>query len=123
MPDEMKLLSMAELKSLIEQTHGNSPQRLQLARTYMESLTWGLKGLEGMGQKLAFTVLPPPAPQEFPKMVYKRKQVKIAANATEETLLQDQGFFARRPEPIPEPESETATPPVFSVTLGGRHGN
>lgn len=126
MPDPM---SMGELRTLIEGIHSNSPQRLQLAKMHLDSLVQALKGLESMGQKLAFTLLPPPEPIAYPKMVYKfigRKRIhKIANNSMEETLLAEMGYCPLpTPEPTPEPEPvPVGDPPVFSVTLGGKHGN
>lgn len=127
MPDPM---SMAELRTLIEGIHQNSPQRLQLAKTYLDSLVQTLKGLEQMGQKLAFTLLPPPEPIAYPKMVYKvigKKRVyKIANNSMEETLLMEMGYFPPEPKPEPTPEPDkipVEEPPTFSVVLGGQHGD
>lgn len=126
MPDPM---SMAELRTMIEGIHQSSPQRLQLAKTHLDSLTQSLKGLEQMGQKLAFTLLPPPEPIMYPRMVYKmvgkKRQYKIAGNSMEERLLMDLGYFP--PEPKPEPTEPEPTPveepPTFSVVIGGQHGD
>lgn len=126
MPDPM---SMGELKTLIEGIHSNSPQRLQMAKTHLDALSQALKGLEAMGQKLAFTLLPPPEPIQYPKMLYKtlgKKQLhKIANNSMEETLLMEMGYFPPEPKPQdPEPEKvPVEEPPTFSVVIGDRHGD
>lgn len=130
MPDPV---SMAELRTLIEGIHSNSPQRLQLAKTYLDTLAQTLKGLETMGQRIAFTLLPPPPPIEYPKMVQRPMvnskgktilEYKVVNNSMEEELWGFQGFQCPpKPEPEPEPEpTPVGEPPVIAFP-GVHHGN
>lgn len=113
------LSTMAELKQRIEQGVMASPQRLQLAKTYLESLEWGIKGLETMGQKIGFVMIDPPAPVEYPKMLYRESTYRIANNSTEEQAMNSEGFWHRPAEPYPkfEPLVEAPEAPTFRVSL------
>lgn len=121
------LSTMAELRAKIEQGVLASPQRLQLAKAYLESLEWGIKGLETMGQRMGFVVLEKPAPQEYPKMLYRGTQYQIANNPSEEHTITSEGFSARQVEPLPmlnEPAMMPPEAPTFSMPLpGGFNGS
>lgn len=117
-----KLLStMAELRHEIEQKVMASPQRLTLARAYLDSLAWGIQGLETMGQKIGFQLLAAPPPEEYPQMLYRRREFRIASTAVEAQRLISEGFSPRVPGPWPlaeQPETQTPLPaPTFSVRI------
>lgn len=114
-----KLLStMAELRQQVEQATQASPQRLTLARAYLDSLDWGIKGLATMGQRIGFQILEPNPPQEYPKMLYKNDSWRIAANPTEEQSMLSDGFSPRVPVPLIEPPIPfNPPPPTISIAL------
>lgn len=114
------LSTMADLRAQVEQATKGSPQRLQLARSYLDSMEWGIRGLAAMGQRVGFTMLEAQVPQEFPKMLYKGAKFQIANNRLEEHTMNSEGFWpiAQKPSPrVEEPEPVTA--PTFSIQLPG----
>jgi hypothetical protein len=121
------LSTMTELRQNVEQVHQTSPQRLALAKAYLDSLSWGITGLEALGQKLGFVILSPPEPREFPKMLYRQNQYQIAENQTQEQSMLLEGFSPKVPA---EPQAKLLeealpVPPTFSINLpqGPAHGH
>lgn len=116
----MLLSTLEELRGIVEQRTLGSPQRLQLARSYLESLEWGIKGLAVMGQRVGFFMLEEPAPKEFPKMLYRKDRYQIANNPLEEHTMNSEGFWPRAQQPsLQQEEPEPVTAPTFSIQLPG----
>lgn len=119
-PGAKLLYTMEDLKNYINQTIGG-PQRLKLAQAFLQSLEWGLGGMEGMGVRIAFQILDPPKPVEYPKMLFRGNNFQIANNPTEEQRLNSVGFWARVPKPLPTLEPpERPLAPVISMRIPQR---
>jgi hypothetical protein len=114
---ETLLYTLDQLTLKIESQHQN--RRLEMAKAYLESLTWGLKGLEEMGHRIGFRLLPEPAPKEYPKMLYKGTETKIAENVQQELEMALKGFWPRAAEPLQtlEPPEPRPMAPVISIRL------
>jgi hypothetical protein len=106
------------LRQEIEKMHVGTPQRLTLAKAYLQSLEWGMKGLATLGQTVGFTIMPPPPPQEYPKALYRRGKTRLANSLAEETQLAIEGFHPKQPEPeVQEPEPKQPSPPTIQVKM------
>jgi hypothetical protein len=114
------LYTMEDLKNYIEQTIGGA-QRLKLAQAFLQSMDWGIQGMDSMGVRIAFQILDPPKPVEYPKMLFRGNNFQIANNPTEEQRLNSVGFLARVPKPLPPPvEPERPLAPVISMRIPQR---
>jgi hypothetical protein len=116
-PGETLLYTLPQLTRKIEGQHQN--RRLEMARAYLGSLTMGIKGLEGMGHRIGFRLLPEPEPIEYPKMLYKKTQWVLVENREQEQVANSSGFLPKAlPEakPTPEPPS-MPSPPTVTIRL------
>jgi hypothetical protein len=115
---ERLLSTMLELRERINQLHQGAPQRAMLAKTYLDSLAWGIGGLAAMGQRIGFMILDPPEPLEYPKMLYRGVDYKIATNEAEEQLMLLEGFSFRVQRLVePEVVARPPPPPIISVSI------
>lgn len=113
------LSTMVELRREVETKVQASPQRLKLAQAYLDSLAWGIKGLEEMGHRIGFTLLDKLPPQEFPKMLYREGETAVADNQSQEQSLNSEGFWPLRSVAPPEasPPVILAPPPIIEVRM------
>lgn len=116
-------LEMPQLLDLLESIHRSSPQRLLLARAYLQSLMWGIAGLKGLGQDLGFVLMPPAPPMEFPKMLFRGTDSIVVNSTAEEARANGEGWMMRqetRPATVTTPPpSPPLNPPVISIPRPG----
>jgi hypothetical protein len=106
-PGEKLLYTLAQLTQQITSQHQN--RRLEMAKAYLSSLAWGIKGLEEMGHRIGFRLLPPEAPKEYPKMLYKGNHWVQVENETQELSAISNGFSPQVVEPL-KPQEQLAPP-------------
>jgi hypothetical protein len=130
------VMSVADVKAKVLETHAGNPQRRGLAEIHLDELERAIAGLASLGDNVTVDFGGAPPALEYPKMLFHSKEVqpKIVENSDEEKAARSAGWNEHpggvHPAPtsvrmpgVVNPPKAPEPPPKVAVALPSKESN